>query len=331
MRGASGELAVDAERMSCPYCTNGRAVLNGRREGKQIYRCRGCGKQFREGGAIGGHSFPPDQIGAAIQMCYTGWSLRKAAKALKDQFGIQDADVSPETIRNWVDSYTDAAIRLVRDLKVPGDGLWWVFTIRTTNNKPLCRLVLDDTTGYIFGDEFGRIKEGDLGMMEVDGANTYAIFRNKEEVSVVQPPPDWRSALGSREFCTGYRRGEWIGDGSVQHTEGPRGYTLGLTLPKIFNEYIGACVGFERYNDPGNIRQRLAGWVITRNLFTEQMELDGRTPGQAAGIESPIAAWADVVRLEARAFLPTVDPKAAVATPLPSKDPASEGNYSSQG
>ncbi len=110
-------------RTSCPYCRECRTVLNGRREGKQIYRCRGCGKQFREGGAIGGHSFPPDQIGAAIQMCYTGWSLRKAAKALKDQFGIQDADVTPTTIRNWVDSYTDAAIRLVRDLKVPGDGL----------------------------------------------------------------------------------------------------------------------------------------------------------------------------------------------------------------
>ena len=293
--------------------------------------CSDCGKQWRQGGAIGGRSFPPDQIGDAIQMYYTGVSFRQAAKELKHRFGIHETDVSPETIRNWVDSYTDAAIRLVRDLKVPGDGLWWVFTIRTINNKPLRRLVLDDTTGYIFGDEFGRVKEGDLGMIEVDGANTSAIFRNKEEVSVVQPPPDWRSALGSRESCTGYRRGEWIGDGSVQRTEGPRGCTLGLTLPKIFREYQAACVRFERYNDTGNIRQRLAGWVITRNLFTEQMELGGRTPGQAAGIESPIAAWADVVRLEARAFLPTVDPKAAVATPLPSKDQASEGNDSSQG
>ena len=297
---------------------------------KQIYRCRGCGKQFREGGAIGGHSFPPDQIGAGIQMYYTGLSLRKAARALKDQFGIQDADVTPKTIRNWVDRYTDAAISLARDLKKPCGEMWWVFTICTTNNKPLWRLVLDDTSGYIFGDEFGRIKEGDLGMMEVDGANTSAIFRNKEEVSVVQPPPDWRSALGSREFCTGYRRSKWIGDGSVQHTEGTRGYSLGLTLHKIFYEYRAACVRFERYNDTGNIRQRLAGWVITRNLFTEHMELGGRTPGQAAGIESPIAAWADVVRLEAHAFVHPVDTNAAVATPLPSKDSASECNSGSQ-
>ena len=317
-------------RTSCPYCRECRTVLNGRRKGKQIYQCRGCEKQFREGGAIGGHSFPPDQIGAAIQQYYTGWSLRKTARALKDQFGIQDADVTPKTIRNWVDRYTDAAISLVRDLKVPGDGLWWVFTMGTSNNKPWWRLVLDDTSGYIFGDEFGRIKEGDLGIMEVDGDNTSATFWNKEEVSEVQPPPDWRSALGSREFCTGYRRSKWIGDGSVQHTEGTRGYSLGLTLHEIFIEYVVACVGFERYNDPGNIRQRLAGWVITRNLFTEQMKLGGRTPGQAAGIKSPIASWADVVRLEAHAFVHPVDTNAAVATPLPSKDPASEGNSGSQ-
>ena len=115
---------------------------------------------IRREGAIGGRSFPPEQIGAAIQMYYTGLSFRQAAKELKHRFGIHETDVSPETIRNWVDSYTDAAIRLVRDLKVPGDGLWWVFTIHTTNNKPLWRLVLDDTTGYIFGDEFGRIKGG---------------------------------------------------------------------------------------------------------------------------------------------------------------------------
>ena len=48
-------------------------------------------------------------------MYYTFLSLRKAARALKDQFGIQDADVTLENIRKWVDRYTDAAIRLVRD------------------------------------------------------------------------------------------------------------------------------------------------------------------------------------------------------------------------
>ena len=71
MRDVSGELVVKIDRMSCPYCKRCRTNLNGTRKGKQIYWCRDCGKQWREGGAIGGHSFPPDQIGAAIQICIT--------------------------------------------------------------------------------------------------------------------------------------------------------------------------------------------------------------------------------------------------------------------
>ena len=185
-----------------------------------------------------GTQFPagPDRV-LPFEMYYTGLSFRKAARALTNEFGSQDADVTPQAVHNWVDRYTDAAISMARDLKKPGGEMWWVFTMRSTDNKPLWRMVLDNTTGYIFGYERGSIREGDLGMMEVDGANTSAIIRNKEEVSVVQPPPDWRSALGSREFCTGYRRSKWMGDGSVQHTEGTRGYSLGLTLHKIFYEY----------------------------------------------------------------------------------------------
>ena len=299
MSDVAGESVVMAERMNCPYCEGRWTNLNGTRKGRQIYLCRYCGKQWREGGAMGGRSFPPDQIGAAIQMCYNGLSLRKVAKALTKEFSIKDADVTPETIRNWVDRYTDAAISLARDLEMPDGEMLWVFTICTLDTQRRWQVVFDDRTGYICGIDVGGIEEVDLGMAEVDGAIASATIRYKEKVSVIQFAPDLRSAFRSRRYDTWYTRSKWNGDGWVEHIERTRDLPPGLTLPKSFHEYQAACVRFERSKDTGRIRQRLAGWMITRNFFTEQRELGGRTPGQAAGITYPIDSWADLVKLEA--------------------------------
>ena len=331
MRDVSGELVVKIDRMSCPYCKRCRTNLNGTRKGKQIYWCRDCGKQWREGGAVGGHSFPPDQIGAAIQAYYTLLSLRKAARVLEDQFGIQDADVTPETIRKWVDRYTDAAIRLVRDLKTPTWESWWDFFIYSPDNEGCRWISLDDRTDYIYERIVFSYKELDLAMGKGIETRASATYRHKMAVFHVVKQPDWEAATGGGPIFPSYGGIKWLFYVSGQGAEPKSRFPTGWTPPKSFHEFRATCARFERSGDTVKVRRRLAGWVITRNWFTTQTELGGHTPGEAAGIKSPIASWADVVRLEARAFLPTVDPKAPVATRLPSKEPASEGDCGSQG
>ena len=39
---------------NCPYCGNAKIVKNGKQAGKQRYRCKSCGKQFNDTGAVGG-------------------------------------------------------------------------------------------------------------------------------------------------------------------------------------------------------------------------------------------------------------------------------------
>ena len=324
-------VAAEARRMNCPYCKSSRTNFNGRRKARQIYLCRGCGKQWRKGGAVGGRSYPPDQIGDAIQMYYGGFSLRKVANALKERFDIQ-YDVSPETIRNWVETYTDVAIILTRDLKPPGGEAVWAFCIWTdSNTRQWWQIVFDHRTSYICGNDVGGVEEDYQASEIVSVVSESATIPYKEIRYVTQWMPDLRSALCYPEHRVRYRYIKRNGDKWVAHVEGNSDFPPGLGLPPSFQEYKAACVRFEKIKDTGKIGQRLAGWMITRNWFTTQTELRGSTPGEAAGIKSPIASWADVVRLEARAFLPTVDPKAPVATRHPSKEPASEGDCGSQG
>ena len=328
MRGVSGELVVENEagRMSCPYCKGCRTVLNGTRKGRQGYLCLECGKQWRQGGAIGGRSFPPDQIGFAIQMYYTGLSFRQAAKELKHRFGIHETDVSPETIRNWVDSYTDAAIRLVRWSKAPDDAMWWDFRKLTLSPPRTWMMMLDDRTGYIEAIHVADFWRSRWGFEVFDDAGRPDGVRVSEVVHLMmQSGYDWRSTVGSEVMVFSRDGTDRVGDRDIEHIEYADHFPPGITAPKIFGEYHAACARFERNDDTWEVMRRLVGWMITRNWFTKQRELGGRTPGQAAGIESPIATWADVVRLEARASLPAVGPKAAVTTRPPSNDPRERG------
>ena len=332
MNDVAEESVVKAQRMSCPYCGDPSTVRNGTRKGRQIYFCLDCRLQFKEGGAVGGRSYPPDQIGTAIQMyCCNCWSLRKVAKALTNEFGIKDADVTPETIRNWVDRYTDAALKSARDLETPDGEKLWAFAICTLVTQRRWQMVFDDRTGYICGNDVGGIEEDHLGTVEVDKAIASSSIHYKEKASVIQFAPDLRSAFRSRGKDMWYSRSRWNGDGWVERIERTRDFPRGLTLPQSFQEYQAACVRFERSRDIGRIRSRLAGWSITHNFFTKQSELGGRTPGQAAGVEFRPNSWADLVKWEAWAFLPAVDPTANLATRHPSKEPASEGDCSSQG
>ena len=272
-------------------------------------------------------------------MYYTLLSLRKAARALKDQFGIQDADVTPETIRKWLDRYTDAAIRLVRDLKTPSWELWWNFIMGTFDMQRCWGILLDDRTGYIFENYvnnpkeggLSNPKEGGLAIRKYDGANTSATDPAKTTGFYVGKELDLGIALGAGSLFPSYGGIKWLYYQSAQDVEGKSGSLLDGLHPKASTNSVPPAPGSTGTMTPVKFGARLAGWVITRNWFTTQTELGGHTPGEAAGIKSPIASWADVVRLEARAFLPTVDPKAPVATRHPSKEPASEGDCGSQG
>ena len=323
MQDVSGELVVENEvgRMNCPYCESSKTSFNGKRKQRQNFLCSVCGKQWREGGAIGGRSFPPDQIGAAIQRYYTGASFRQVAKELKHRFSIHETDVSPETIRHWVDSYTDAAIKLFQYSIAHRGGMGWDFRKLTLHCSRPWMMILDDKTGYIWAIHVDTFTESDRGWEVFDDGGRPDDMQVSETVHLMMKPDhDWRSTVGSEVMPSPRDETEWVVDSVVEHIKCADHFSPGFTAPEVFDEYCAACIRFWRYVDIGKIRRRLAGWVITRNWFTKSRDLGGQTPGQAAGIKSPIASWADVVRLEAHAFVHPVDTNAAVATRLPSKD-----------
>ena len=360
-------------REGCPYCKSDHYVMNGRNgvpEGKQTYLCNDCTKRWKSRWAVGGRSFPPDQIGTGIQKYYTGLSFRGAAKAVKEQFGLEDTDISPQTIRNWVHRYTDVAVELTRGHKAVGGGTWWLCSQPFGLYPRMWWMVLDETTGYILATHIVTSTTQD-GVWKVLLEALASAVRPCDEVAYMKAWPEFWSAgedipnetvleviqetlpLASHidpsmnqegvrkvllealasavrpcdevaymkawpEFWSAYEGipnetvlkviQEIFPDQEViEEIEGIASFPSGSVAARILAVYEATHKRFERIRNDDDCRRYIAGWVITSNLFTEHRERGGRTPGQAAGVKVPVADWADVVRLEAQAYLPNAD------------------------
>ena len=300
----------------CPYCNSPRTVLNGVGNGKQTYLCKERRHRWKKGGALGGHSFPPDQIGTGIQKYYatpsskrdTTPSFRSAAKAVKEQFGLEDIDISPQTVRNWVHRYTDVAVELTRGHKADGGGTWWLCSQPFGLYPSMWWMVLDETTGYILASHIDPSLTK-VGARKVLLEALASAVNPCDEVAYMKARPEFRWAYEDipNETVLEVIREIFPDQEVIEEIEDIPSFPSGSVASRILPVYEATRKRFERIRNDDDLRRYIAGWVITSNLFTEHKELGGRTPGQAAGVKAPVADWADVVRLEAQAYLPNAD------------------------
>ena len=257
---------------------------------------------------MGGHSYSPDQIGTGIQKYYTTPCSKCTAKVVKEQLGLKGTGISPQTILNWVHPYTKAAIKLTRGCKVLGGGKWWIWGLPLPLHSSMWWMVLDDTTGYILASHVDASITEDGARQVLLEARDSAVKPCKKLVYWVVPPEAKREChhIPEKAILKVLRK-TLCNKRVIKDT----GSIPPCSSGPVVAENISSCLAnrrlLDRIKDHDNLRLSIAGWVITRNLFTKHRELDGQTPGQAAGVKVPFADWADVVRLEAQAYLPNAD------------------------
>ena len=269
--------------INCPYCDDTRVVKNGKQSGKQRYRCKGCSKQFNDTGALHGHRLPTNQVGAAIDMFYSGMSYQQIAEMVAKTYDIPEP--SKETLYSWVRDYTDAAVaemsqhpahtgpHWVADqmqVKVGGEQLWnWN--------------VMDAETRYILASHRSPNRDTRAAVPVMRKAaeaaaeppktvKTDQLASYTQAIKDVFPETVHIQSQGIRAF-TNNNRSE-----RLQGTFRQRG----KTLRGLQNIETG-----QRYLD---------GWVVDYNPFREHAGIDYKTPGEVAKVNAPFKEWEDVVK-----------------------------------
>ena len=271
---------------NCPYCAHDKIVKNGRQLGKQRYRCKSCGKQFNDTGAVGGRHASAEQIGAAVRMYYGGTSYKQTAETLNDAYDIPEP--SKETLYRWVTEYSEVAKDILDGFPAHTSGKWVAdeVQVRVGGEKYWLWNVMDAGTRYALAVHLSPNR---------DTRAAVAVMRKALAAADAPPKSITTDKLGS---YTGAIKQVFPDSEHIQ-SEGIRA-ELNNNLSERLQGTIKDRAKTMRGLDGLESGQRyFDGWAVNYNVIREHEGIKFQTPAELAGVNPPFKEWAEVVRVAA--------------------------------
>ncbi len=216
----------------------------------------------------------PQAITTAMQMYFSGESLRNTAKTLR----LIGAQVSHQTVYNWIEKYTALMDKYLDKITPQVSDTWRAdeLFLKVKGNMKYLYALMDDQTRFWIAQEVADTK---------NTADVRPLFQLGQQIAEKQPKT--LITDGAPNFHEAYVQ-EWWTQNKADRTEHIREIRL---AGKVHNNKM------ERMN--GEIRDRercmrtleksdtpiLTGMQIFHNYVRPHEALKGRTPSEAAGIE----------------------------------------------
>jgi len=264
----------------CP-CGSIKVVRFGHANGKQIFKCRDCGRKFREG-LIKKARYSPETITLTLDLYFSGLSLRKITRMVNDHF---DMNLAKSTVYFWIQRFVPRISEYVDSLAPQLSDTWQadeLFVkmkngVKDTqyNQKSMAYLwnVMDRKTRFLLASRVSTHRN-------VNGA-VGAFNAARKVAKDSQPEKIFADGLSAYPQAMTY----WESESRPELVA-----RMGVGKPHANNNRI------ERLN--GTLRERVKvqrGWKSVRtplaegqriqyNFVKPHMALDGQTPAQAAGV-----------------------------------------------
>jgi putative transposase len=271
---------------NCPKCNSESIKRKGVRHNVsgniQKFQCRECGHFFTINLGFAKMHATPQIITSAMQLYFTGESLRNVQKFLR----LQGVEVSHVTILNWIrkyiaimEKYLDKIVPQVSD-KWRADELY----VKFSGNMKYVFVVMDDQTRFWIAQEVAHWKEDH---------DTKKLFRAAQETA--QKSPVELVTDGLKSYHSAYL--EVFAPTGTVHTKEIQ------IAGQVHNNKM------ERMN--GEVRDRektmrglknmdtpiLKGAQIYHNYVRPHEGLHGKTPADAAGIEvQGVNKWLTIIQ-----------------------------------
>jgi transposase-like protein len=262
----------------CLFCHSSNLKKFGLRHNKygdiQRYLCGDCHKTFSVNLGFERMKHNPQAITAAMQMYFSGESLRNTAKTLR----LIGAQVSHQTIYNWINKYTALMSKYLDKITPQVSDTWRAdeLFLKVKGNMKYLYALMDDQTRFWIAQEVADTKYS---------ADIRPLF--KQAKAIARKNPRTLITDGAPNFHEAFMDEYWTSKLATR-PEHIRDITLD---GKRHNNKM------ERMN--GEIRDRervmrtvektdtpiLIGMQIYHNFVRPHMALKGKTPSEAAGIE----------------------------------------------
>jgi putative transposase len=263
----------------CKYCGSEKIVKNGKVKGKQVHKCKTCGKRFFLNGKFARMKNDKSVIVTALNLYFDGLSLRKTQQNLKQIFGEK---VTQVTILNWIKKYANLVKEYVRTLTPQLSGLWhedetmlpcegrniWFWEMIDEDTKFLVASHLSGTRTFedtvaIFKKGFEQSKVRPRAVF-VDGSHVYNRAFNKVFYTMRKATrPELVQRVGVRTRET---------NNIVERLHG------------TLKDRTKPMRGLKSYE---STKLLLEGYSVHYNCVRPHQSLGGKTPAQAARMEVP--------------------------------------------
>jgi transposase-like protein len=266
----------------CPTCLSNVVVKDALRHNKygkiQRYLCKDCGKRFSFNLGFDRMKARPEAITSALQLYFTGESLRNVQKFLR----LQGINVSHVSIYKWIQKYVGLMEDYLKQITPQlsdtwrADEMWMKFK----GNPKYLYALLDDETRFwiakeVAGDKFskeaadyasklfsqGKHVAGKTPLTLItDGLHAYHLAWKREIYSNRKPQAKHIKHVAWRASSRDNRKMERL-NGEIRDRE------------KVMR-------GLKREDTP-----ILTGYQIYHNYIRPHEALEGKTPAEACGIK----------------------------------------------
>jgi transposase-like protein len=262
---------------ACRYCGSDGIVKRAIRHNKygdiQRYWCKECGKRFSFNIGFDKMHATSQMITSAMQLYFTGESLRNVQKFLK----LQGVSISHVAVYKWINKYVSLMEKYLEQTRPNISNVWRTdeLYLKVKGNTKYLFALMDDETRFWIAQQISDKKHT---------SDINPLFRKGKEVAGKRPMT--LISDGAPNFHDAYRKEFWT-------LNNPR--TRHIQHIRLQGDHNNNKM--ERMN--GEIRDRekvmrglkkvntsiLTGYQIYHNYMRPHEGLDGKTPSEACGIK----------------------------------------------
>jgi transposase-like protein len=262
----------------CTSCLSENLVKDGIRHNKygdiQRFSCKNCHKRFVVNLGFEKMRATPQAITSAMQLYFTGESLR----SVKQFLTLQGVNVSHQTVLNWITKYTKL-MKAYLDKITPQVGDAWradEVYVKVKGNMKYLFALMDDETRFWIAKEVADRKEGH---------DASGLFKQAKEVAGTKPKVIITDGL--RSYHNAYQKEFWEINRSKRtlhirniHMQGDMNNNKMERMNGEFRDREKVMRGIKKDDSV-----MFEGYQMFHNYLRPHMGLDGQTPAEKCGIK----------------------------------------------
>ncbi len=288
----------------CPYCAGTKLVRHGLRHNKygnlQRLTCRTCGKRFAQNFGFERLKANPQAVSSAMQLYFTGESLRNVQKFLR----LQGVEVTHQTVYNWIKRYVAVMGKYVAQMEPQVGNTWRAdeLFLKVKGNTKYLYALMDDETRFWIAKEVADSKYH---------VEVHDLFKQGRKITGKAPfhiitdgAPNFHAGIDSefwrekKQLALTHERDIRFG-GEIHNNKMER-------LNGEIRDREKVVRGVKKSDSP-----LIEGYQIYHNYIRPHMALENRTPADLAGIEIRGSdKWVTLIQNASR--VPQIDKKTGV-------------------